>query len=470
MFFSLLFAVDSKNGGFGSLLGLPWKISEDLTYFKKITSKEYKKGKKNVLIMGNNTYKSKPKLSNNKRIEYVLSSQFPDKFINDETIYFNSLKSCLDFCEQNNNDIGKIFVIGGKNVLTEASKDYRCEEILMSVLFIEKIVNYDCYLNYIDIIKDFNFQTTNNIKSKCDINNCNIFIEHRRYNRYNTPEKKYLTLLREVIDTGEYRNDRTGTGTLSIFGPQIEINIENSFPLLTTKKLNFKNIVTEVLWFLSGETNINFLKENGVNIWDGNTTKEFLNKRGLLDYKEGDIGPLYGYQWRNFGGDFKNPESKGIDQIQRMLELLKNEPTSRRIFMSAWNPLDLDKMALEPCHISLQLYISEGKYLDGKLYMRSNDLFLGAPWNIAGYSLLIYMFGHITGYIPRKLIYTLGDAHIYSNHIEQVYEQLNRPLRPFPKLKILDNKIYKTLDDFTIDSFVLEDYFPHSFIKANMAL
>lgn len=462
MNFSLLFAIDVKKGGFANFSKLPWKISEDLKYFKEITSKQYKKNSKNVLIMGHNTYKSKPALDDDNRIEFILSRS------KNGQNYFNSLDNCLRFCEINSNNIGKVFVIGGKDIIEQAYKDHRCEELLLSLLSFDKDLQYDCFINYKPILPNFYLKTSNYIYTSCKLNDCNVLLENRRYNRYITSESKYLQLLRDVIDIGEKRDDRTNIGTLSLFGPQIEIDIENCFPLLTTKKLNFKNIVTEVLWFLSGSTNIDFLKENGVNIWNGNTSREFLDKRGLIDYKEGEIGPLYGYQWRNFGGDFRNPESKGVDQIQRMLDLLKKDPTSRRIFMSAWNPNDLDKMALEPCHISLQLYVSEDKYLDGKLYMRSNDLFLGAPWNIAGYSLLIYMFAHLTGYIPRKLIYTLGDSHIYSNHISQVSEQLSRPVRPFPKLIITKN--CKSFDDFDKDSFVLEEYNPHPFISADMAI
>lgn len=463
MFFSLLFAVDVKNGGFGSILGLPWKISEDLSYFKEITTKEYKKNCRNVLIMGRNTFNSKPKLTG--RTELILSNS-----ASDDDIYFKSLDSCLAYCDTLYNQVGKVFVIGGKKLLEEAACHPKCEEIFITSLSFDSDINtYNSFINYKDILSNFQLKTSSSTRTSCKLNLCNVTVEHKKYNRYSTSENKYLDLLREVLDSGEERKDRTGTGTTSVFGPQIEIDIENSFPLLTTKKLNFKNIVTEILWFLSGSTNINFLKENGVNIWDGNTSRDFLDKRGLTDYKEGEIGPLYGYQWRNFGGNFRDVESKGIDQIQRMLDLLKKDPTSRRIFMSAWNPLDLDKMALEPCHISLQLYVSENKYLDGKLYMRSNDLFLGAPWNIAGYSLLIYMFGKLSGYKPRKLFYTLGDAHIYSNHTSQVLEQLNRPLRPLPKLKIID-KPYTCFEDFSIDSFVLEDYTPHPFIKADMAV
>jgi thymidylate synthase len=459
MFFTLLFAVDLKNGGFSNLDNLPWKISQDMSYFKETTLKEYKKDCKNVLIMGRNTYLSKPKL--NDRIELVLSTNKGDN-------YFNSFEGCLSYCQSISKDIGKIFIIGGKELLEKSYKDPRCEEVLMTSFVFDKDVSYNSFIDYKTITKSLYINNVSVSSDICKLNKCNVSIEYRRYLKYKTSENNYLNLLRSVIDFGEKRNDRTKTGTISQFGNQIEINIENSFPLLTTKKLNFKNIVTEVLWFLSGSTNTKFLVENGVNIWSGNTSREFLDNKGFTDYKEGDIGPLYGYQWRNFGGNFLDPNSKGIDQIDRMLNLLRTDPTSRRIFMSAWNPNDLDKMVLEPCHLSLQLYVSEDKYLDGKLYMRSNDLFLGAPWNISGYSLLIYMFAHLSGYKPRKLYYTIGDSHIYSNHIDQVYEQLSRTIRPFPKLIIKQQ--HNSFDDFTIDSFELLDYNPHPFIKANMAV
>lgn len=463
MFFTLLFATDIKNGGFSYLSSLPWKISKDLSYFKNVTLKEYKKDCKNVLIMGKNTYLSKPKLNN--RIELVLAR---NKEENKEENYFTSLDECLLYCNSISNQIGKIFIIGGKDLLEQSSKDPRCEEILITSFLFDKDIQYDKFIDFKNITKNFYNDQVDISSDICKLNNSNVSIEYKRYIKYKTSENNYLNLLRNVIDDGEQRNDRTNTGTISLFGQQFEIDLQDSFPLLTTKKLNFKHIVTEVLWFLSGSTNTKFLVDNGVNIWSGNTSREFLDKRGLFDYKEGDIGPLYGYQWRNFGGDFKDPNSKGVDQIERMLSLLRNDPTSRRIFMSAWNPNDLDKMVLEPCHLSLQLYVSENKYLDGKLYMRSNDLFLGAPWNIAGYSLLIYMFAHLSGYKPRKLYYTIGDSHIYSNHVQQVYEQLSRPTRPFSKLLI--KRQHDSFEDFTLDSFELLDYNPHPFIKANMAV
>lgn len=471
MFFSILFAVEKNTGAFSNFGRLPWNVKKDIDYFKQITSKNYKKNCKNVLIMGKNTYFSKKKLEDENRIELILSST--EKGDN----YFESLDSALSYCHKISDQIGKIFVIGGKNLIEQASFHEKCEEILLSVLQFDmdkdNYIIFDKSINYSTIIENYREISLKTQKDHCKINNCSVNIEYYHFSRYYTDEIKYLYLMDKVLKTGEERQDRTSIGTFSLFGEQLEFDLTNSFPLLTTKKLNFKNIVNELLWFLSGSTDTTFLKENNVNIWNGNTSREFLDKRGLCDYKEGETGPLYGYQWRHFGGDFRNPHSnnKGVDQIDRMLHLLKTEPESRRIYMSAWNPCDLDKMCLEPCHVSFQLYVSKGEYLMGKLYLRSNDLFLGAPWNIACYSLLIYMFAHLSGYKPGKLFYTIGDSHIYKNHIEQVKEQIERPLRPFPKLNILkNNKEYKTFEDFDINSFELLDYNPHPYIKADMAV
>lgn len=275
----------------------------------------------------------------------------------------------------------------------------------------------------------------------------------------------YLRELSEVLSHGEQRLDRTGVGTKSLFGRQLVFQITDCFPLLTTKKLPFRHIVHELLWFLSGSTDTSYLKSHGVKIWDGNTSEEFIRKRGL-DLPEGSVGKLYGYQWRRFG---ETESQKGVDQIQRVLDILRTDPTSRRMVISAWNPCDLDQMVLEPCHVLFQLYVREGKYLDGSLYMRSNDLFLGSPWNIACYSLLVYLYCHITGYTPGRLVYTVGDAHLYLNHLSQVEEQLKRVPKKSPKVTIRDRG-QKTLDDFVAEDIVLEEYDPYPAIRAEMAI
>lgn len=284
--------------------------------------------------------------------------------------------------------------------------------------------------------------------------------------RHKTSENAYLELMNDVLTKGEKRIDRTGTGTRSLFGIKLEFDLTEGLPLLTTKFVTFRQILVELFWFLSGSTNTSFLEQHGVKIWRGNTSTDFLQKRGLVEYKEGDTGPLYGYQWRRFG---ETPDRKGVDQIDRMLQLLKNEPTSRRIMMSAWNPVDLDKMVLEPCHVSFQLYVREGRWLDGMLFMRSNDLFLGAPWNIACYSILIHMYCHLTGYLPGKLVYTVGDAHIYEDHLEQVKEQYKRPVRPFPMLTIA-KRGQSNMDEFVLEDFTLEGYHPHPRLTGKMSV
>ena len=263
--------------------------------------------------------------------------------------------------------------------------------------------------------------------------------------------KTYLDLLRHVRDTGVKKSDRTGTGTVSVFGYQMRFNLEDGFPLVTTKKCHLRSIIHELLWFLKGETNIKYLKDNGVSIWD-----EWADANG-------NLGPVYGYQWRSWPA----PDGRHIDQIQRVLDDLKNNPDSRRIIVSAWNVADLDKMALAPCHAFFQFYVADGR-LSCQLYQRSADLFLGVPFNIASYALLTMMVAQVTGLKPGDFVHTLGDAHIYSNHMEQVNEQLSREPRKLPTMKI--NPEVKDLFAFRFEDFTLEGYDPHPAIKAPVAV
>lgn len=294
-----------------------------------------------------------------------------------------------------------------------------------------------------------------------------------QYNK-DTDEYGYINLLKKVLSEGEERDDRTGVGTLSLFGEQIVFNLDR-FPLITTKRVSLKTVFEELMWMLRGQTSNKILNEKGIKIWDGNSTREFLDKRGL-DYPEDELGPVYGAQWRNFGGQhdlsqinhIANKNTGGIDQIKNLINEIKTNPESRRLFVSAWNPQQIDKMALPPCHLSFQIYIRQKKYMDCKLYMRSNDLFLGAPFNIASYSLLVYMLCSVTGYTPGKLIYSIGDSHIYKNHISQVKEQMQRPIRNFPTLTIKNKK--ENIEDYEYSDFLLENYCPHPTIKGDMAV
>ena len=263
--------------------------------------------------------------------------------------------------------------------------------------------------------------------------------------------KQYLDLLQRVLDEGVRKSDRTGTGTISVFGHQMRFNLQDGFPCLTTKKLHLKSIIHELLWFLAGDTNIKYLNDNGVRIWD-----EWADENG-------DLGHVYGYQWRSW----KTPDGQTIDQISNLVKSLKENPDSRRHIVSAWNVADIDNMALPPCHALFQFYVAEGK-LSCQLYQRSADLFLGVPFNIASYALLTMMLAQVCGYQYGEFIHTFGDAHIYLNHLEQVHTQLERTPRPLPKMKINPN--VKDIFSFKYEDFVLVDYNPYPHIKAEVSV
>ena len=267
----------------------------------------------------------------------------------------------------------------------------------------------------------------------------------------NPAEQAYLELLAEVLAHGAPKSDRTGTGTRSVFGRQLRFALDAGFPLLTTKKLHLKSILYELIWFLRGDTNIRWLQERGVTIWD-----EWADEKG-------ELGPVYGYQWRHW----RTPGGGEVDQIKNLIQSLKSKPDSRRHIVSAWNPADVDRMALPPCHLLFQFYVAAGR-LSCQMYQRSADLFLGVPFNIASYAALTLMVAQVTGLKPGEFVLTLGDAHLYLNHLEQAKEQLARSPRPFPRLRL--NPAVKELLDFRYEDFTLEAYDPHPAIKAPIAV
>lgn len=280
--------------------------------------------------------------------------------------------------------------------------------------------------------------------------------------------KAYLDLLRHVRQTGEVRKDRTGVGTLGIFGAQLRFDLAQGFPLVTTKKVHTKSIIQELLWFLAGRTDNAWLKERGVSIWDEWATAEQCAKFGR---GEGDLGPVYGHQWRNFGATKKSDgtyNSDGVDQIKLLVEQLKKNPASRRHLVTGWNPLEADKVALPPCHTLYQFHVSTDNRLSCQLYQRSADLFLGVPFNIASYSLLTHMIAQVTGLKPGHFVHTFGDAHIYSNHLEQVDLQCSREPKSLPRL-ILNPEI-TDLFAFKYEDISIEGYDPHPGIKAPVAI
>lgn len=263
--------------------------------------------------------------------------------------------------------------------------------------------------------------------------------------------QQYHNLLRHIIDTGTCKMDRTGVGTISIFGHQIRFNLSEGFPVLTTKKLHLKSIIHELLWFLQGDTNVKYLKENGVRIWD-----EWADENG-------NLGPVYGHQWRSWS----KPDGSTVDQISNLVQGLKNNPDSRRHIVSAWNVADIQNMALPPCHCLFQFYVADGK-LSCQLYQRSADVFLGVPFNIASYALLTLMLAQVCDLEPGDFVHTFGDVHLYLNHIDQANEQLSREFRKLPTMEI--NTEVNDIFDFTFDDFKLVGYDPHPHIKATVAV
>lgn len=263
--------------------------------------------------------------------------------------------------------------------------------------------------------------------------------------------KQYHDLMQHVLDNGVKKEDRTGTGTISVFGYQMRFNLADGFPLLTTKKLHTKSIIHELLWFLQGDTNIKYLKDNGVRIWD-----EWADENG-------NLGPVYGYQWRSW----PIPNGGHIDQITQVINMIRNNPDSRRLIVSAWNVADINQMKLPPCHAFFQFYVANGK-LSCQLYQRSADIFLGVPFNIASYALLTMMVAQVCGLEAGEFVHTFGDAHLYTNHLEQAKLQLTRDFRPLPTMRI--NPEVKSIFDFKYEDFTLENYDPHPHIKAEVAV
>jgi thymidylate synthase len=307
-------------------------------------------------------------------------------------------------------------------------------------------------------------------------------------------EMNYLNVLKEVLETGEERETRNAT-TISKFGMRMEFDIRQHFPLLTTKRVFWKGVLTELLWFIKGNTDAKLLSSIGNKIWDGNTSREFLDKSGLTEYEIGDCGPIYGFQWRYFGAKYQGPIEKyitdipssetitsessikfpeklefyqenGFDQLGEIIRLLKEDKHSRRIFMSGWNPLHMSEMVLPPCHVSYQFYVNKDDELSCQMYQRSGDLFLGVPFNIASTACLTYLLAHHCGLKPGKVIICLGDAHIYKAHIEQVREQLSREIKEMPTMVIKEKR--ENINDYVFEDFEIIGYNPHPTIKADM--
>ena len=478
--------INNHIGYNGDLL---YNIPEDMKYFKKITSQEYIKNHKNIVIMGYNTWKSIPdkyKPLPNRINIIVTKNHFSEMKFEDENIkVFNDFNFCYKYLEQegnNGNLLGDKFIIGGSQLYNYVFDNY--------LSYIDKIyethINHSCMkqLHYTNNLEDnystlnFNVNTYNIFKlinkmycdnHKIQLINSKDTLHGVYYNLYqnekyiNYDEKQYLDLMKNILYKNNIKDSRNSK-VISSFGEKMVFDLRKGFPLLTTKRTPFKTILRELLWFIRGSTSNKELNDKNVHIWDGNSSKEFLESRGL-NYEEGELGPVYGFQWRHFGAKYGKDKLEGVDQLQNVIDLIKNDPTSRRIILSAWNPVDLDKMALPPCHVMIQFYVDK-EYLDAQMYQRSGDMFLGVPFNIASYSILMHIIGSITGYKPRYFHHVLGDAHVYMNHIDAIGEQIHRIPNDFPQLKLA--KQITDINNINEEDFILENYNHYPTIKAEM--
>lgn len=485
-----IIACCDSNRVIGKDNNLLYSIHDDLKRFKKMTLNQ-------IVIMGYNTFMSLPKQVRPlpDRFNIILSRSF-NKYMSDDKHMICSYDDCFKYLQEHHNN-KQIFVIGGSEIyhsfinfyFTELFKGFCISKIHLTQVLKKPAIseadkdNY-IYFPYIDHLKYV--LVDNSPIYYDDINKlkyCYLTYENKEVNNIKLihNERQYLNQLSYIMKKGHKRNNRTGIDTISIFGGQLEFDISNSIPILTTKFVPVKGCIEELLWFLRGDTNAKHLQEKGVKIWDGNSSREFLDNRGLTHIEEGDIGAGYGFQWRHFGANYINcntsiPENEyqGIDQINEAIRMLKEDPYSRRIIVNAWNAKDLDKMALVPCHMSFQFYVEKDEHgqqhLSCHMYQRSCDMFLGEPWNIFSYALLTYIFGKKTNMKPKKLIISFGDCHIYENHINQVKEQLSRQILVEPKIILNDNIIDKDWNDITVNDFNIIGYFSHPSIKAMMAI
>jgi dihydrofolate reductase/thymidylate synthase len=466
----------SVNGGIGLAGQLPWQLPQEMARFKALTLKTANDDHSNAVIMGRRTYESIPaKFRPLKgRVNIVLSRDQHRNCVSlpDSVVVASSFDEAL-LAIQSMEKVERVFVIGGAQVYAEAIKHNGCQAIYLTQITSPEF-EVDTFFPQIDP-HSFKLDASYPEQGKAHEEK-GVTYEFLRYVRSKSvgphEEEQYLRLVHAIIKHGNDRDDRTGVGTLSRFGCQMRFSLrDGTFPLLTTKRVWWKGVAEELLWFVSGCTNANTLATKKVNIWKENGSKDFLAKCGLGHREEGDLGPVYGFQWRHWGAKYVDMHTdysgQGHDQLAECIALIKHNPTSRRIVMSAWNPTDLKEMVLPPCHMFCQFYVANGE-LSCQMYQRSADMGLGVPFNIASYSLLTCLVAHVCGLIPGEFVHTIGDAHVYKSHIEGLKEQLTRPPYPFPKLHIKDRG--QNIDGFVYEDLVIEGYQHHPTITLPFAV
>ena len=455
--FDIIVAV-SKNYVIGNDNKIPWNYKEDMKYFKKITTS----GEKNVIVMGYNTWSSIGRVLPN-RINIVLTRKANDVLVSkgDNLYYSNNFNKLIDEMEILYKDYNK-YIIGGQQIYELALKHPKCNKVYLTK--ISKKV--DGNIKFPKLMDDFDLIGVEKGK--------NPDLEFRVYNKVERirPEYQYLDHIKTILNLTDIYKDRTGVGIKSTFGIHSTFDISRYIPLLTTKRVFSRIIIEELLWFLRGETDNKTLQAKNVHIWDGNTSREFLDSLGHTDREEGDGGPIYGFNFRHYGAKYVDCHTdytgKGYDQVAEVLRLIREEPHSRRILINLWNPCVLKEGVLPPCHTLYQFRVYNDK-LCCSMYQRSGDMGLGVPFNIASATIMTYIFAHLTGKKPWKLIHTIGDAHIYTNHEKALEEQIKRKPMPFPLLRIKDRG-QKCVEDYNVKDFVIEGYECHKKIKMDMAV
>ena len=510
--FHLIVAISKQNNGIGYQNDLLFRSKQDTNFFRKITQLKRDVVNKNAVIMGRKTWESIPEQYKplNKRTNIIISKnkylELQEQYgLNDlenknhSILVFPNLETCLSKVSEG--IFENIYVMGGSNIYKYFLDHNICHMLHITEIECQDAINTDTYfpVEIESLSKKYVLQNVSNMYTEKNVfspaNNtflgkitlniktyinknlyansqhCNNIISNlSKLTQQNHDENSYLKLLEKILSQGSIRETRSGK-TISLFGEKLEFDVENFFPLLTTKKMFFKGVREELLWFLQANTNAKDLSDKGVKIWEGNSSREYLDKIGLHHYPEGDCGPIYGFQWRHFNakysGSDKDYSGKGVDQIAEIIHLIRNNPNSRRIFMSGWNPEQMSEMALPPCHVSYQFYV-DGDYLSCQMYQRSGDMFLGIPFNIASTSLLLYLIAKIVDLKPKKVVLVLGDAHIYHNHLSQVTEQISRIPYAFPKLEII--RRVSDPAEYTSADIKITGYKYHPRIPATMAV
>ena len=449
-------------GGIGCKGALPWKpgtLPEDMVRFKALTT-----GK--AVLMGRVTWDSLPAKFRPlpDRVNIVISSTMPAG-VDESTgvVTVGSVEEGLRAAE--NASVDEAFLIGGRSLYTRAFAGLASRIYLTSVA---KSFDADTFVPLPDVTASPRWRLHERVRAN-DRDVC--FDVYERVHE----EEQYLDLIRRCLDFGSDRGDRTGTGTLSTFGASMRFSLrDGAFPLLTTKRVFWRAVVEELLWFISGSTDARILQDKGIKIWDGNSSRAYLDSIGLAEREEGDLGPVYGFQWRHFGADYTDfhasYDGQGVDQLAAVIRTIRERPTDRRIVLSAWNPLALPLMALPPCHMFCQFYVDDAGRLSCQMYQRSADMGLGVPFNIASYSLLTYLVARVTGLEPGEFVHVIGDAHVYKNHVEPLRKQLENEPRPFPKFVWKRDGAIDDIDSITADDFELQGYSPHAKIEMKMAV